>query len=87
LQSDGKILVAGDFTTLNGSAARARIGRLNADGTLDESFAQTADQTVFSVKGLPDGKILIGGEFTTVGGAARNGLAQLNAGRLAGREF
>src|SRR5260370_18131187 len=37
VQADGKILVAGRFTTLGGQS-RTNIGRLNADGTLDTSF-------------------------------------------------
>src|SRR5262249_46832808 len=36
--SDGKILVGGYFSTLGGSA-RPGLGRLNAEGTLDTSFA------------------------------------------------
>ena len=42
VQADGKILVGGSFTTLGGggigTTARNRIGRLNADGSLDTSF-------------------------------------------------
>jgi len=37
VQTDGKILVGGWFTTLGGQS-RTNIGRLNADGTLDTSF-------------------------------------------------
>jgi hypothetical protein len=37
LQSDGKIIIAGKFDQLNG-VPRAKIGRVNADGTLDASF-------------------------------------------------
>jgi processive 1,2-diacylglycerol beta-glucosyltransferase len=37
VQPDGKIVVGGDFTRLAGQG-RARIGRLNPDGTLDEGF-------------------------------------------------
>src|SRR5260221_7308694 len=41
IQTDGKILIGGDFTTLspNGSSVtRNRIARLNPDGTLDMAF-------------------------------------------------
>ena len=37
IQSDGKILVGGEFTTLNG-ITRNRLVRLNNDGTVDTSF-------------------------------------------------
>jgi hypothetical protein len=37
VQTDGKILVGGDFGQLGGQA-RIRIGRLNVDGSLDTSF-------------------------------------------------
>src|SRR5204862_1767997 len=37
LQSDGKILIAGTFGTLNGLPGRG-IARLTANGSLDESF-------------------------------------------------
>ena len=46
VQPDGKILIAGSFTSLspNGGAAvtRNRIARLNADGTLDTAFNPNA---------------------------------------------
>ncbi|MEN9574713.1 MAG: hypothetical protein RL514_2568 [Verrucomicrobiota bacterium] len=42
LQSDGNALVGGGFSTFNGVAARGRIKRLNADGSLDSSY-RTAD--------------------------------------------
>ena len=37
VQPDGRILIGGDFTTING-ALRSHIARLNANGTLDLSF-------------------------------------------------
>ena len=37
LQADGKVLIGGEFTTVNGTA-RGHIARLNADGTLDTAF-------------------------------------------------
>ncbi|HEX9928601.1 MAG TPA: FG-GAP-like repeat-containing protein [Pyrinomonadaceae bacterium] len=64
LQSDGKILIGGRFTTVAGSQ-RSNIARLNPDGTVDVSF----DFSLNSVLGISslavqsDGKILIGGQF------------------------
>src|SRR5882724_2728415 len=37
LQPDGKMVIGGSFTTVNGTA-RSRIARLNSDGSLDSSF-------------------------------------------------
>ena len=37
IQSDGKIIIGGWFTSYNGTASNY-IARLNADGTLDSSF-------------------------------------------------
>ena len=83
VQSDGKILIGGQFTTLspNGGAAitRNRIARLNADGTLDTSFNPSANNYVRSIALQADGKILVGGYFTSIGGATRHRIARLNA--------
>ncbi len=78
VQSNGKIVVSGGFGALNGSTTRATIGRLNADGTLDTTFAQTTNAAVLSTVIQPDGKILIGGSMSAVGGSPRNGMARLN---------
>jgi uncharacterized delta-60 repeat protein len=80
LQPDGKILVGGDFTTMNGTA-RNGLARLNANGTLDTVFAPVLS-TGAEINALalqPDGKILVGGGFTTVNGVTRNRFARLNS--------
>jgi len=84
IQTDGKILVAGNFTSLQPNGAAVPVGhnnlaRLNPDGTLDTSFNPTVNSQVNAVVVQPDGKILIGGLFTSVNGIARGGLARLNA--------
>jgi len=82
VQTDGKILIGGFFTTLNGGAVpRNRIARLNADGTVDTTFDPNASSTVYSIAVQTDGKILIGGFFTTLNGGTvtRNFIARLNA--------
>ena len=70
VQADGKILAGGVFTTLspNGGAAvtRNRIGRLEIDGRLDQTFIpEPSGGVVYAAAVQPDGKILIGGTFTT----------------------
>jgi uncharacterized delta-60 repeat protein len=79
-QTDGKILIGGDFTTVN-SVGRNRIARLNADGSVDTSFdpGTGLDSVVRTIVVQADGKLLIGGEFTTVNGVGRNRIARLNA--------
>lgn len=79
-QPDGKVVVAGEFTTI-GDQPRARIARLNADGSLDTGFnLQTGTNDSIAALALqPDGKVLIAGAFTAVGHSARNRIARLNA--------
>ncbi len=82
VQSDGKILLGGQFSTLspNGGAAvtRLRIARVNADGTLDTAFDPNANSDVYSIAVQSDGKILLGGNFNTIGGVSRNLFARLS---------
>ena len=77
-QPDGKILIAGWFTTYNG-VSRNYLARLHPDGTLDESFAVGSglDNIVNSFAIQRDGKVLIGGNFTQYNGIPRINLARL----------
>ncbi|HEX9961330.1 MAG TPA: FG-GAP-like repeat-containing protein, partial [Pyrinomonadaceae bacterium] len=80
VQPDGKILIAGFFSTVGG-VSRRYIARLNADGSLDESFntGTGPNLPVYSMFLKPDGKILVGGNFSTINGVNRARVAQLNA--------
>ncbi len=77
LQSDGKIIIGGEFTTFDGEP-RNRIARLRLDGTLDATFnpGTGANDTVHAVALLGDA-VIIGGEFTAVNDLARGRLALL----------
>lgn len=79
IQSDGKIIIGGDFSILNSTTIN-RIARLNTDGTLDSSFntGSGTDNSVNSISIQNDGKIIIGGNFTSFNGIVRNGIARLN---------
>lgn len=79
IQSDGKLIVGGGFTTYNGYTIN-RIARLNTDGTLDTSFhVGTGAAGIVSTSAIQsDGKILIGGYFNTFNGFARKRIARLN---------
>lgn len=80
LQSDGKILVGGDFTTFGGTTHN-RIVRLNSDGSLDSSFTPSsgANSTIKAMIVQPDGCIVICGIFTSFNGVSRSGIARINA--------
>ncbi len=82
IQPDGKILIGGNFTSVN-SQPRNGYARLNRDGTLESSSAfkvgTGADANVNSIALQSDGKILIGGAFSSVNGQARRGIARLFA--------
>ena len=77
-QPDGKILLGGNFTLL-GAAARGRLARINADGSLEAAFNPAPNSTVSALRLQPDGKILVGGGFTVLGGNNRARIARLNA--------
>ena len=80
LQPDGKVLIGGTFTTVNGTGSRY-VARLNADGSMDNTFApgSSVNNDLRALVVQPDGKILIAGRFTTVAGQSRNRIARLNA--------
>ncbi|MCW5959046.1 MAG: VCBS repeat-containing protein [Pyrinomonadaceae bacterium] len=76
VKSDGKIIIAGYFTSVNGSAKNS-IARLNSDGTTDTSFTANASTSVNSITPLPDSSILATGFFTSVNGTTVNRIAKL----------
>ena len=83
LQPDGRILVGGRFSSIDGKT-KAGLARLNPDGTLDTNFVTRVTSggpfpNVYALALQPDGKILVGGNFGLVNGESRNGIARLNA--------
>mgnify|MGYP001106914624 CR=1 FL=1 len=90
VQADGKVLVAGGFTIYdyywNGSQTPVNgFVRLNADGSLDNSFdaslafADTTDFVSVHVGPIliqPDGKILAGGRYSIAGIGSHNFIAR-----------
>ena len=87
VQTDGKILVGGRFTTFSDQPANNLV-RLNADGSLDAGFVTgtgftnttaPSSETV-NVRALvqqPDGKILVGGAFQAYDANPNAGLVRL----------
>ncbi len=84
LQPDGRILLAGIFTNVNGSAKNYLV-RLNSDGSVDTGFDDgTGPQGSFGLVGdirgmqvLTNGEIIVGGDFNNYNGTTRNGLTRL----------
>ena len=63
IQSDGKILIGGNFVAYNGIGVAASPLRLNADGSIDTSFHLSNGGNIYSIAIQTDGKIIIGGEL------------------------
>lgn len=79
LQPDGKILVGGRFTSYNHVSAKSII-RLNADGTIDNSFVigSAFNNAVNKMVLQPDGKIVLGGRFDIYNDTLAAHLIRLN---------
>jgi uncharacterized delta-60 repeat protein len=83
IQPDGKIIVTGNFTMVEG-LPKSTIVRLNTNGTLDTTFNPPASITgwndiMIAAIGLQsDGKIIIAGRFYNLDGVIRHGIARLN---------
>lgn len=70
LQADGKIFVTGDLgDSYNGNPITSKLIRLNADGTLDTSFAMQVNQPVGKMFIQSNGKVIL---------PSTNGLVRVN---------
>jgi uncharacterized delta-60 repeat protein len=80
IQSDGKILAGGEFTSFTGSPQN-RLIRFNSNGSKDTSFniGSGFNGPVYSIAIQSDGKILVGGSFSTYQGSTENRLIRLNS--------
>lgn len=86
LQSDNKIIIAGNFGSYNGIASE-HIARIDDFGEIDNSFVSTSGawgigpvSTVYTTDIQNDGDILIGGAFDNYGLTPRLKLARINGG-------
>ena len=77
-QPDGRIIVGGDFLLANGQRRRNLL-RLNADGTIDQSWRPETDGAVNFCE-LSEGNVFVVGEFGVVNGTARGGFAKIRIG-------
>jgi uncharacterized delta-60 repeat protein len=80
IQIDGRILIGGDFTKVNGVILN-HIARLNADGTLDATFTSNVvagvNGTVQAITVQADNRIVLAGQFTQGNGVTRNRITRL----------
>jgi uncharacterized delta-60 repeat protein len=78
---DGKMIIEGTFSEYND--VPTRLARLNANGTIDTSFAcnistYSNPKPINAIALQPDGKILVGGS-TFTGGGVSNAFKRLNS--------
>lgn len=82
LLADGRILIAGGFSTYNGISAKS-IARLQPNGAIDPTFQVTGtgvSGTIEALASLPGDDLLIGGSFYSINGkSAYRYLARLRA--------
>jgi uncharacterized delta-60 repeat protein len=79
MQPDGKVLVAGEFTSFSGKP-RGSITRLLPDGSPDPSFVgRGVDGWIGCARVQADGRLLLAGDFNTCCGVARPRIARVNA--------
>ncbi len=92
VQPDGKILLGGNFNTLQPTiagvptalTAHSGIARIHANGSIDSTFDTQANDAVYDVVVQADGKILLAGEFDAldptgvVGYTSRAFIARVN---------
>ncbi len=76
----GRILIGGSFSMYNG-VQRARLARLNTDGTLDASFdigTGMAGGVVNAIAVQPDGRVVVVGAFSGFNGSPQNKVVRLH---------
>ena len=78
-QSDQRILVAGTFTSSDGTINN--IARLTSTGAIDPTFNAGSGTSgwIYSMALESDGSILIGGSLSSVNGIARRSIARLHS--------
>lgn len=89
VQPDGKYLVAGAFTSFNGSDHKGIVRLLNT-GAIDPSFNCHVTGGFGEIRSMglqADGHILIGGNFEWVNGVSRRNIARINPDGSLDQEF
>jgi uncharacterized delta-60 repeat protein len=88
VQTDGKILVGGSFTSYSGVSAN-RIIRLNTDGSIDPTFVYGTgfNGDIFAMAIQPDNNIILGGSFSAYNGSTRGSIIRLTTGGTVDTSF
>lgn len=79
LQSDGKILIGGEF--VHSPSGKKNLLRINADGTLDTGFSHSINEPFYYIEKIllqATGKIVIIGGFQSISSVTRANVARLN---------
>lgn len=85
LQGDGKIFVGGRFSVVVATGVTTKcVARLNADGTIDPSFAFRSNLSILAtaISVLPDGKILLAGSLYDSNNTPRDLLRIFSSGEI-----
>ena len=86
VQADGKILIGGEFTAINGTG-RNRLARLNSNGGLEGTGTfnpgSAAPSNVRALLVQEDGRILVAGDFVTFNGVAAGSIVRLGTNGVA----
>ncbi len=79
VQSDGRIVAGGMFTSYNGTSSN-RVIRLNPDGSRDTSFdvGSGLNNFIYDLVIQDDGRIVAGGDFSNYNGTSSNRVIRLN---------
>jgi uncharacterized delta-60 repeat protein/M6 family metalloprotease-like protein len=87
---DGRLLIGGNFTTYNG-IARNGVARLNANGSLDTTFANpglTGTPVINSVAVDANSRVIVGGKFRASAGSPSGwSVARLSSGGVIDSSF
>lgn len=80
VQSDGKMIVVGNFTSWNGTSV-GRIVRINTDGTRDTSLQSGtgASSYIYQLRIQSNDAIILAGNFTTFNGTSANRVLRLHS--------
>ena len=90
LQPNGELLIAGTFQTVGGQARHA-LARLNADGSLDASFADlqfnfdasNPNAYIYGLAKQADGRTVVIGNFSLINGQPQSYMARVATGDYA----
>jgi len=90
LQPDGKVLIGGIFEQVGGQPRHA-LARLNANGTLDSTFADLhfslnagdPNGYIYGIAAQADGRLVVSGNFTLANGQARANMARIDDAQYA----